>query len=235
MAWPLAAQQSSKIDKLCTSGSHTLPTATAKPARGDVASLVALIVLAAGILIWKTWVTRVAPASVEKTAFKLPKIPSVAVLLFTNMSNDPDQGIFADGISEDIIADLSEISNLFVVAHHSTLMLQGKGCNYRTDTEELGVRNVLRGIAARHAPSFSEVAFKLGFIRYLDCVGHVSCDTFCRLATTKVEAFTEVLIRSISGISTKSIAKRSPSVAAIDSSLKSFCPWKSTNRVGLIL
>ena len=178
MAWPLAAQQSSKIDKLCTSGSHTLPTATAKPARGDVASIVALIVLAAGILIWKTWVTRVAPAAVEKTAFKLPKIPSVAVLLFTNMSNDPDQGIFAEGISEDIIADLSEISNLFVVAHHSTLSYKGKAAI---------IGQILRSWASEMFPEVLLPVMRLPFPKSLSSWG--SSDIWIASATSVATLF----------------------------------------------
>jgi adenylate cyclase len=75
----------------------------------------------------------------------LPDRPSIAVLPFDNMSGDPEQGYFADGITEDIITDLSKVSGLFVIARNSSFTYKGKARDIRTVSRELGVRYVLEG------------------------------------------------------------------------------------------
>ena len=81
----------------------------------------------------------------EKMKFPLPDKPSLAVLPFTNMSDDPKQEYFSDGLSEDLITDLSRISGLFVIARNSTFAYKGKAIKIRQVAEELGVRYVLEG------------------------------------------------------------------------------------------
>ncbi len=78
-------------------------------------------------------------------------IPSIAVLPFTNMSGDPDQEYFSDGISEDIITDLSKIGGLMVVARNSSFAYKGKTPDIRTVGRELGVTSVLEGSIRRAA------------------------------------------------------------------------------------
>ena len=75
----------------------------------------------------------------------LPDKPSIAVLPFTNMSGDPEQEFFADGITEDIITTLSRILGLFVIARSSTFTYKNKAVNVRQVSRELGVRYVLEG------------------------------------------------------------------------------------------
>jgi adenylate cyclase len=75
----------------------------------------------------------------------LPDKPSIAVLPFTNMSGDPEQEYFSDGMTEDIITDLSKLSNLFVIARNSTFTYKGKAADVKTVGRELGVRYVLEG------------------------------------------------------------------------------------------
>jgi len=84
-------------------------------------------------------------ASVGKMAFPLPDKPSIAVLPFVNMSDDPKQEYFADGMTEDLITDLSQMSGLFVIARNSTFVYKGKPVTIRQVSEELGVRYVLEG------------------------------------------------------------------------------------------
>jgi TolB-like protein/class 3 adenylate cyclase len=84
-------------------------------------------------------------ASVEKMAFPLPDKPSIAVLPFTNISEDPKQDYFADGMTEDLITDLSKISGLFVIARNSVFNYKGKPVKPRQVSRELGVRYVLEG------------------------------------------------------------------------------------------
>lgn len=71
--------------------------------------------------------------------------PSVAVLPFDNMSNDPEQDYFADGMTEDLITDLSKISGLFVVARNSTFAFKGQAVDIPTVARRLGVANVIEG------------------------------------------------------------------------------------------
>ena len=75
----------------------------------------------------------------------LPDKPSIAVLAFTNMSNDTEQEFFADGIAEDIITDLSRSRSLFVIARNSSFTYKGKPIAIRDVGRELGVRYVLEG------------------------------------------------------------------------------------------
>ena len=76
---------------------------------------------------------------------ELPDKPSIAVLPFDNMSGDPEQEYFSDGITEDIITDLSKVSGLFVIARNSTFAYKGKSMNVTQVVRELGVRYVLEG------------------------------------------------------------------------------------------
>jgi adenylate cyclase len=75
----------------------------------------------------------------------LPDKPSIAVLPFTNMSGDPEQEYFSDGMTEDIITDLSKLSGLFVIARNSTFTYKGKAADVKNVGRELGVRYVLEG------------------------------------------------------------------------------------------
>jgi TolB-like protein len=75
----------------------------------------------------------------------LPDKPSIAVLPFTNMSNDPEQEFFSDGITEDIITALSRISSMLVIARNSTFIYKGKAVDVKQVGREQGVRYVLEG------------------------------------------------------------------------------------------
>ncbi|GMQ76696.1 MAG: adenylate/guanylate cyclase domain-containing protein [Gammaproteobacteria bacterium] len=96
---------------------------------------------------------RVLPGTVGETHaeapqpahLELPDKPSIAILPFTNMSGDPEQEYFNDGIVEDIITDLSKISGLFVIARNSTFAYKGRHLDVRDVCRELGVRYALEG------------------------------------------------------------------------------------------
>ena len=75
----------------------------------------------------------------------LPDKPSIAVLPFTNMSGDPEQEYFTDGITEDIITELSRFHELFVIARNSSFTYKGRAVDVRVVGGELGVRYVLEG------------------------------------------------------------------------------------------
>jgi TolB-like protein/tetratricopeptide (TPR) repeat protein len=79
----------------------------------------------------------------------LPDKPSIAVLPFVNFSKDPEQDSFGDGLTEDLITDLSRNSGLFVIARNSAFAYKGKAMDVRAIAEDLGVRYLLTGSARR--------------------------------------------------------------------------------------
>ena len=83
--------------------------------------------------------------STEATPLPLQDRPSIAVLPFDNMSGDPEQAYFSDGIAEDIITDLSGLSGLFVIARNSSFAYRGQSLDVRRVSQELGVNYVLEG------------------------------------------------------------------------------------------
>jgi len=115
--------------------------------KAALAAAVVLIVAAGAWAIWNFYFRPppIEPASVEKMAFPLPDKPSIAVLPFTNMSGDPKQEYFSDGLTEEIITALSKVPYLFVIARNSTFTYKGKPVKIRQVAEELGVRYVLEG------------------------------------------------------------------------------------------
>ena len=110
--------------------------------------------IARPIRIWK-WHPGAAPAPAAKPPAASPgqppaepapqARPSIAVLPFTNMSGDPEQEYFSDGISEDIITDLSKIGGLTVIARNSSFTYKGKAVDIRAVGRDLGVKAVLEG------------------------------------------------------------------------------------------
>jgi adenylate cyclase len=77
--------------------------------------------------------------------------PAIAVLPFVNMSGDPEQEYFSDGITEDLITDISKISGLFVIARNSTFAYKGQSVDVRQIANDLGVRYVLEGSVRKAA------------------------------------------------------------------------------------
>jgi len=86
----------------------------------------------------------------ERTpGLELPEKPSIAVLPFVNMSGDPEQEYFSDGITEEIITTLSKVPHLFVIARNSVFTYKGKPVKVQQVGRELGVRYVLEGSVRR--------------------------------------------------------------------------------------
>jgi len=113
---------------------------------------VAVIVVIAAVAVWRLYfgpAPKVEVASKEKMVFPLPDKPSIAVLPFVNMSEDPKQEFFVDGMTEEILTALSKCPNLFVIARNSTFTYKGKAVKVKQVSEELGVRYVLEGSIQR--------------------------------------------------------------------------------------
>jgi TolB-like protein/class 3 adenylate cyclase/Flp pilus assembly protein TadD len=137
------------------------------PARGKrslqraIMAAGAVAVIGIAIAIWWAWTKENSPIiSVQATATDNPQSPpdlaatpaprlSIVVLPFTNLSNDPEQQYFADGITEDLTTDLSRISNSFVIARNTAFAYKGKSVDAKQTGRDLGVRYVLEGSVRR--------------------------------------------------------------------------------------
>jgi len=113
------------------------------------AVLLILVAVLAALWLWSTYFTDDSAAEIISLFEPVPpealSKPSIAVLPFDNMSGDADQEYFSDGITEDIITDLSKISALFVIARNSTFLYKGQAVDIQELGEELGAAYVLEG------------------------------------------------------------------------------------------
>jgi adenylate cyclase len=108
-----------------------------------------LLLLGGGVVGWRlvlhpSWPPAGAPAQ-QTAALALPDKPSIAVLPFVNMSDDPGQEYFSDGMTEDLITDLASLTGLFVIARNSVFTYKGKAVKPEQVRRELGVRYMLEG------------------------------------------------------------------------------------------
>ena len=124
--------------------------AVGKNWRNKMIAIAAVLVIAAAA--WAVWqfelrptVPSVEPASVEEMAHPLPDKPSIAVLPFENLSDDPAQENIVDGITDAIITGLSRTPEMFVIARNSVFTYKGKPVKVKQVSEDLGVRYVLEG------------------------------------------------------------------------------------------
>ncbi len=113
------------------------------------AVLVLGLVAAGGLAWWQPWAPEVEPVPVKRMALPLPDKPSIAVLPFANLSDDKTQEYFADGLTDDLITDLSKVSGLFVIARNSVFTFKGKPVRIQDVAKELGVRYVVEGSVRR--------------------------------------------------------------------------------------
>jgi adenylate cyclase len=116
-----------------------------------LASAIVVLVAIIGVGVWSFYLRAptIEPASREKMALPLPDLPSIAVLPFANLSEDPKQGLLCDAITDNIINALSKLPRLFVIARNSTFTYKGKAVKVKQVSEELGVRYVLEGSLQR--------------------------------------------------------------------------------------
>ena len=116
--------------------------------RAAITAIIILAIVAGGLIGWNLYLQqskKVEPASLDKMLYPLPDNPSIAVLPFDNMSADPEQEYFSDGITDEIITALAKVPDIFVIARNSTFVYKGKPVNIKQVSEELGVRYVLEG------------------------------------------------------------------------------------------
>jgi len=139
-------------DELAVVDQAGMPLASLRADRAKVALMVMILGLVAA-LAW-AFLSSIAPAPPESTAPGLDETtrqaPSILVLPFENLSEDPAQEQFADGITEDIITDLSGLSNLRVMGNNTSFSYKGRSVRPQEVGAELGVDFVLEGSIRRH-------------------------------------------------------------------------------------
>ena len=110
------------------------------------------VALIGGNLLWRqrTPNAKALPIAVpEPAALSLPDKPSIAVLRFDNLSSDPTQEYFSDGVAEDVITELSRSRSIFVISRNSSFTYRGRAMDVKQIARELGVRYVLEGSVRR--------------------------------------------------------------------------------------
>ena len=117
--------------------------------RWRVSAGVAAFVVASALAGWWAWTSSTRPPSAVAPDAALPAKPSIAVLPFENFGGDPEQEYFAEGMTDDLITDLSKVAGLFVIARNSTFVYKGKSRDVREIGKTLGVRYVLEGSVRR--------------------------------------------------------------------------------------
>lgn len=134
-----------KPDAVLPTPRRSPKTRRRKPRVGVLAAVVVLLAVGAGMI---TWLAPWAP-TMERSALPLPEKPSIAVLPFDNLGGDPQQEYFSDGITNDIITDLSKFHDLLVIASNTVFTYKGKPVKVKDLGRELGVRYVLEGSIQR--------------------------------------------------------------------------------------
>jgi adenylate cyclase len=166
----------------------------------------------------------------------LPDKPSIVVLPFQNMSGDPEQEYFADGMVEEIITALSRFKWLFVIARNSSFTFKGKAVDIKEVGRRLGVRYVLEG-AVRKASGKVRITGQL-----IDAVtgAHMWADRFERELADVFALQDEVTVAVVSAIQPRLFqteialaARRRPELTAYDSSLRAMQQFYLANREGL--
>jgi adenylate cyclase len=152
-------------------------------------------------------------AAPEKTPVLAPyDKPSIAVLAFQNMSGDPEQEYFADGITEDVITDLSKVGGLMVIARNSSFAYKGKSVDIRQVARELAVRSVLEGSIRRAG---NRVRINAQLID-AESGGHLWADRFDRELSDIFAVQDEVTQRIVEALRIKLSPGEAAALAAVE-------------------
>src|SRR5262249_1914671 len=172
---------------------------------------------------------------VSVVELSLPDKPSIVVLPFVNMSADAEQSYFVDGLTEDLITDLSKVSELFVVARNSSFAYKGKSIDVRQIARELGVKYVLEG-SARRAADRVRINAQLIDAR---AGGHIWADRFDRDLADVFAAQDEVIAKIVEALAGKLTAAslkeryRPANLEAYDLCLRGRAAWAHSPEAGV--
>jgi adenylate cyclase len=177
------------------------------------------------------------PSAFDDKPLPLPDKPSIAVLPFQNMSGDPEQEYFADGMVEDIITALSRFKSLFVIARNSSFTFKGKAVDIKEVGRKLGVRYVLEG-SVRKAAAKVRITGQL-----IDALtgAHIWADRFERDLTDVFALQDEVTVAVVSAIQPKLLQteiglatrRRPENLTAYDLYLRAMAHYYLSTREGL--
>lgn len=176
-----------------------------------------------------------ATAVVSAVELSLPVKPSIVVLPFVNMSADAEQAYFVDGLTEDLITDLSKVPELFVIARNSSFAYKGRSVDTRQIARELGVKYVLEGSARRVA---DRVRINAQLID-APAGGHIWADRFDRDLADIFAAQDEVVGKIVEGLAGKLAAAnlkeryRPTNLEAYDLYLRGRAEWAHSTQAGV--
>jgi TolB-like protein len=165
----------------------------------------------------------------------LPGKPSIVVLPFVNMSADAEQSYFVDGLTEDLITDLSKVPELFVIARNSSFAYKGKSVDVRQIARELGVKYVLEGSARRAA---DRVRINAQLIE-ANAGGHIWADRFDRDLADIFATLDEVIGKIVEALVGKLVAAglkeryRPANLEAYDLCLRGRAAWAHSTEAGV--
>lgn len=172
---------------------------------------------------------------VSAVELSLPVKPSIVVLPFVNMSADAEQAYFVDGLTEDLITDLSKVPELFVIARNSSFAYKGRSVDTRQIARELGVKYVLEGSARRVA---DRVRINAQLID-APAGGHIWADRFDRDLADIFAAQDEVVGKIVEGLAGKLAAAnlkeryRPTNLGAYDLYLRGRAEWAHSTEAGV--
>ena len=151
IAKPVSAYRVLMDPRVTVSGKPVGEKSSSKRRTPILVGAVAVLLLAVPVGIWQFYLRRPAiePAVVKEMASPLADNPSIAVLPFNNLSDDPKQEYFADGMTDELITDLSKISGLRVISRNSSFTYKGKTVKVQQVADELNVQYVLEGSIQR--------------------------------------------------------------------------------------
>lgn len=176
-----------------------------------------------------------APPSGDAFDLSLPDKPSIAVLPFLNMSSDPEQEFFADGITEDVITELSRFRSLLVIARNSTFTYKGKAVDVRRVAKELGVRYVLEGSVRKSANRIRVTAQLIdalsGVHLWAQKYDRVLEDIFA-VQEELTQSIIVAIAPAIDGAVTMTVRRRPASASAYEMGLRAQADLRDANRNG---
>jgi TolB-like protein/class 3 adenylate cyclase len=201
-----------------------------KPA---LAVVVVLLIVGGGFLVWNYYQQRSTEAALiafeKEAALPLPEKPSIAVLAFKNLSGDPEQEYFSDGLSENIITRLARTINLFVIARESSFAYKGKPVDVRQVGRELGVRYVLEGSVQKAGERIRITAqlidAAVGKHLWADSYDRELKDVFSVMDEITRRIITELAVKLTSGEQARISYNSTDNVAAFDLNLQGFKSW----------
>jgi len=215
--------------------------AVGKTWRNVVVAIVAVLVVGAAVTVWHFYFRPppVQVASEEKMAFPLPDKPSIAVLPFTNMSGDPEQEYFSDGLSDQIITALSKVPNLFVIARNSTFTYKGKPVKVQKVAEDLGIRYVLEGSVQKTANQIRITAQLVdatnGRHLWAERYDRKLKDIFVVQDEITMEILKALQVELAAGEKARLIGKGTTNLEAYEKGLQALHEFQRINKEGMIL